>query len=1501
MFTKFVREHGLTRLAVCLCVAQLASPNAFASPTTTKCFTDVMVVGGSDGDDLKTHYTSLGYTVIGQDLNEGAGGDYIYTVYPALEDGLSSCITDVIVRTEDYPAGFTFNGRKYHSTCGADYCSESFTSSECSLNSGTDGTKMWLYFTKEPFPDRRVVTDIAFTTGDVKVKEGYTTVGRNGAVVGTNGFGAVDLNEGASSGNNNVFMHVSVPPIYMHVSTSTTPVSADMPEYISDVVVFGGEDVSSLKTRYASQGWTVINKDLNADAGGDDVYMAYKKSRYDIDIRGNFISDFIIKTGDHPDQFTFEGRVYNRVPHYGSSHFESHGGNLNSKTKENSTNMWLYFTREPFPDNRVVTDIAFTTGKDNKTKEGYTTLGENGAVVGSDGSGAMDLNEGAGGDYIYMHFSTFNAYNTVTFVSGTKKIVIAPKLIYNGKKLDKPSDPVRPGFTFLGWFTTADGDALFDFKTPVTSDVSLYAQWRWDGGDLSNVDMDDDYVARDGFELTGTLASNSKISIADGATVTLKNVTINGVSDEKYGWAGLTCLGDCKIVLAEGCENSVKGFWEDYPGIYVPKGKTLTIEGSGSLDASSNGWGAGLCGGFNMDCGNVDIRSGIVIATGGKNSAGIGLGEARGKNTSCGNITIGGTKTKVTTTAGDGGPYSIGIGKVTEGGQSTVGTITIGGIETTDISESPFIYDKRNLLTHTDITVAAIDDQTYTGSEICPDVVVKDGETQLVAGVNYTVECTENISAGTANMTIIGKIGYAGSISKTFKIVPKEITIAWGEQTSFVYNGTEQAPTVKIEGLVSSDECTVTVSGAAKDVGTYTATATVECNDNYNPQTGYLEKNYEITMGLNLAKLEGYYTAQDGEVLTGKLSNNYWIEIANGATVTLYNVTINSRYLPGISCLGDCNIILAENSENTVEGSPGIEVREGYTLTISGTGSLDVRGKSAGTAGIGGGGDLEENVGNITISGGTITATGGEDAAGIGIGHVYGTVGNIAISGGTITATGGEDAAGIGGARSGSVGNITISGGTITATGGPDAPGIGAGSRGTVGNITISGGTITATGGEDAAGIGGGYRGTSGTVTINGGTITATGGEYAAGIGGGYRGTSGTVTINGGTITATGGEWAAGIGGGAEGVVDNITITDNVTKVTATKDEEAPYSIGKDRDGSRTGKITIGGIETSDISESPFVYPKTTDYAAVQIRGYNSGTRAVIDGEYSGTDAVNIPKDTAVASVVYNRKFLKNTYSTMVLPFSVKTDKVSGLNAVLYYNGIGKDANNNDAIRMKVLWAKDGVINDDKGNPVFYKDTVMKANTPYLVLMNSETFAVEGPVTIVPTADAVTKYDNLEWEFRGMWEFKRWDTGDRELGYAYGFAASSPENSKIKVGDFVKIGEGTHINPLRAYLVSSNIPETTTPTQGIRANGDYVKRPTVTQKELPELMSVIIDGLGDSDKGTTVIGQFNTRTGEFKMNYDRGKFDLKGRRVNGTNNARGAYYGKKTTARHPER
>lgn len=177
-----------------------------------------------------------------------------------------------------------------------------------------------------------------------------------------------------------------------------------------------------------------------------------------------------------------------------------------------------------------------------------------------------------------------------------------------------------------------------------------------------------DFTANNGDVLTGTLASNVKISIADGATVTLKNVTITGtnVDDDAYKHAGITS-GDNSTIVLEG-ENTVKGFYEDYPGIYMPVDKTLTIQGTGSLNASSNGRGAGIGGGESISCGNIVINSGTITATGGENGAGIG----GGWDGTCSTITINGG-----TVIATGGGSAAGIGGGRERG--TCGTITING------------------------------------------------------------------------------------------------------------------------------------------------------------------------------------------------------------------------------------------------------------------------------------------------------------------------------------------------------------------------------------------------------------------------------------------------------------------------------------------------------------------------------------------------------------------------------------------------------------------------------------------------------------------------------------------------------------------------------------------------------------------------------------------------------------------------------------------------------
>lgn len=166
-----------------------------------------------------------------------------------------------------------------------------------------------------------------------------------------------------------------------------------------------------------------------------------------------------------------------------------------------------------------------------------------------------------------------------------------------------------------------------------------------------------DYVAQNGDVLKGTLAKNVKISIADGATVTLDGVTINGTHDLNFKWAGINCQGFATIILKDGTTNTVKGFHDYYPGIYTPSDKTLTIKGeaagTGSLTASSNGFGAGIGGGYKIDGGSIVIMSGNVTATGGQFAAGIGSGNGGGGGSI---IIAGGTVTAA------GGLNAAGIG-----------------------------------------------------------------------------------------------------------------------------------------------------------------------------------------------------------------------------------------------------------------------------------------------------------------------------------------------------------------------------------------------------------------------------------------------------------------------------------------------------------------------------------------------------------------------------------------------------------------------------------------------------------------------------------------------------------------------------------------------------------------------------------------------------------------------------------------------------------------------
>ena len=608
---------------------------------------------------------------------------------------------------------------------------------------------------------------------------------------------------------------------------------------------------------------------------------------------------------------------------------------------------------------------------------------------------------------------------------------------------------------------------------------------------------------------------------------------------------------------------------------------------------------------------------------------------------------------------------------------------------------------------------------------------------------------------------------------------------------------------------------------------------------------------------VNLSTLTGNYTAQNGDVLTGTLegkSQPYKISIADGAKVTLSDATINgssSKDFPwaGLTCLGNCTVVL--KGSNSVKGFynefPGIQAakNEGagdeYTLVIEGNGSLDAKSSGLG-AGIGGGySDIDAEFGKI------------------------------------------------------SCGDIIIRGGIVTATGGSYAAGIGSGGRGTCGNITISGGEVTATGGAQAAGIGSGSSGVSAAITISGGKVTATGRVWAAGIGSGNEGTSGAITISGGEVEATAGKKAAGVGNGYQGKSGDIIITNDITKVMATKGIDAPYSINVG-DEESASTITIGGVVMGPIEKSSFEFPA----ALVDVETAGSKTVAFINGNYNGEDALSLTEDASVDNVIFKRTFPaidgENNYSTIMFPFEISANKVGNVKQVVSFLGIGIDSTNHKYVAVERVWC-----NEQSNTKCNYGTAKLEAYKPFLIQLESGKTSISinntNPLVLKASPTDADAYDVVQdddysaygdFVFRGVVQTKTWDANSPEVlgtnkAAAYGFAGTA--TSDISVGQFVKVGEGAFIKPLRAYIYKS-------PVQSVNVNNGSSLRPIASiDDDLPEVMNiVVVDGKKEGEEHTTVIGQFNSRTGDIRLNRTQRTYDLQGRSVRDASHmAKGVY------------
>ena len=197
-------------------------------------------------------------------------------------------------------------------------------------------------------------------------------------------------------------------------------------------------------------------------------------------------------------------------------------------------------------------------------------------------------------------------------------------------------------------------------------------------------------------------------------------------------------------------------------------------------------------------------------------------------------------------------PFEVPI-NITETEGGTLFTATFTMPEANAQISVPYL----KLLSSDDITIEAIPDQTYTGQAITPTLVVKDGETELVKDVDYTVLYFSNINAGqttddnppVAVITPAEGSEYAGGNVIKFNILPATITdemIAEIGDKTYTTNPIEPALTITFgEGenamtLTKGTDFTVEYSN---NVNAGVATASVTGQGNF---TGEASADFNI-------------------------------------------------------------------------------------------------------------------------------------------------------------------------------------------------------------------------------------------------------------------------------------------------------------------------------------------------------------------------------------------------------------------------------------------------------------------------------------------------------------------------------------------------------------------------------------------------------------------------------------------------------------------------------
>ena len=197
--------------------------------------------------------------------------------------------------------------------------------------------------------------------------------------------------------------------------------------------------------------------------------------------------------------------------------------------------------------------------------------------------------------------------------------------------------------------------------------------------------------------------------------------------------------------------------------------------------------------------------------------------------------------------------------------------------------------DTNNKTDISKLNITNIEDQTYVGIKITPDVEIKTSNNKvLVRNTDYSLRYYDNINVGTATIEITGIGNYRGTRKVTFKITPKEISTATVKDIpNQKYTGSEISPSVKITDgsakLVNGTDYNLTYSNNT-ELGD--ATVTITGKGNY---TGTTTKTFTISNEVEDTKTDIEdltITDIEDKIYTGKVITPE-VEIKNEDTVLI--------------------------------------------------------------------------------------------------------------------------------------------------------------------------------------------------------------------------------------------------------------------------------------------------------------------------------------------------------------------------------------------------------------------------------------------------------------------------------------------------------------------------------------------------------------------------------------------------------------------------------------